>query len=169
MRYHERLSVPVSWWFIGLFFALSFVTAVGFYLGPPVAIAAGIGAVIAVSASLLAYGSLVIEVDESGMRAGRAWLDWAAAGEVTTRDTVSTRARLGVDADHRAYLVTRPFVTESVEVGILDPADDHPYWLVSTRHPDRLAEAIAEVRATVSRARVGGSVPLDCPGDVGES
>lgn len=150
MQYHERLSVPVSWWLIGLFFSLSFVTAVGFYLGPPVAIAAGIGTAIAVSAALVVYGSVVIEVTDAGLRVGRALLEWPYVGEVMPHDAASTRIRLGVDADQRAYLVTRPFIAQSVEVGVLDVADSHPYWLISTRHPDRLAEVIAARRGAVS-------------------
>ena len=30
MRYRERLRVPIAWWVIGMFFAVSFATAVGF-------------------------------------------------------------------------------------------------------------------------------------------
>ncbi len=142
MKYRERLYVPASWWVIGLFFAVSFVTAVGFYLGPEVALGAGIVTTIGVAAALLLYGSVTIEADESGLRAGQAWLDWEHAGPVEVHDATASRVRLGPGADRRALLVTRPYLAATVEIGIDDPADDHPYWLLSTRHPARLAEAI---------------------------
>ena len=31
-----------------------------------------------------------------------------------------------------------------VRVDLNDPADPHPYWLVSTRHPERLADALRQ-------------------------
>jgi hypothetical protein len=34
-----------------------------------------------------------------------------------------------------------------VRVPILDPADPAPYWVLSTRHPERLAAALEEARA----------------------
>ena len=37
----------------------------------------------------------------------------------------------------------RLHLKRSVRVEITDPADPAPYWLLSTRHPDRLARAIA--------------------------
>ena len=42
MTYRERLAVPAGWWVVGMFFALTFVTAVGFYAGPWVAVVAGV-------------------------------------------------------------------------------------------------------------------------------
>ena len=49
----------------------------------------------------------------------------------------------GVDADARAFLYTRPYLKRSVRLPVLDPADRTPYWLVSTRHPQRLAAALS--------------------------
>ena len=48
----------------------------------------------------------------------------------------------GVDADARAFLLTRPYLKRSVKITVQDPADRTPYWLVSTRHPRELADAL---------------------------
>jgi hypothetical protein len=46
----------------------------------------------------------------------------------------------------------RPYLKRAVYVGIVDPgegadpADGVPYWLIATRHPERLAAAIEEAR-----------------------
>ena len=50
-------------------------------------------------------------------------------------DAEETRRVHGVDADARAFLLTRPYLKRSVQVPVHDPADPTPYWLVSTRHP----------------------------------
>jgi hypothetical protein len=147
MNYEERLRVPGSWWVVGMFFSLTFVTAVGFYAGPTVAVVAGVLTAAGVAAALLWYGNVEVRVDAAGLHAGRAVLEWAYAGEVSVHDRAATRSRLGADADHAALLLVRGFVPGSVELAVNDPADPHPYWLVSTRNPDGLAQAIAGCRS----------------------
>jgi hypothetical protein len=146
MNYSERLRVPASWWVVGMFFGLTFVTAVGFYAGPLVAVVAGVLTAAGVAAALLWYGNVLVRVDATGLHAGGAVLEWPYAGEVRVLDRAATRARLGAGADHAAWLLVRGFVPCSVEVAVADPADPHPYWLVSTRDADRLAQAIADCR-----------------------
>jgi len=147
MNYEERLAVPASWWVVGMFFSLTFVTAVGFYAGPAVALGGGVITAAAVAAALLWYGRVRIGVDADGLHAGKARLEWPFAGEVHTHDRAATRFRLGAGADHAAWLLVRGFVAGSVEIAIADPADPHPYWLVSSRNPAALAHAIAQRRA----------------------
>jgi len=38
--------------------------------------------------------------------------------------------------------VQRPWIGGAVQVLLDDPADPTPYWVVSTRHPVELAEAL---------------------------
>ena len=54
----------------------------------------------------------------------------------------ATRRVHGVDADARAFLVTRPYISRAVKVTIEDPADPTPYWLISSRHPRQLTAAL---------------------------
>ena len=61
-------------------------------------------------------------------------------------DAAASHRVAGVDADARAYLLLRPYVKRSVQVPVQDPADPAPYWLVSTRRPDRLAAALTRPR-----------------------
>lgn len=142
MRYREKLSCPASWWVIALAIALTSATAIGFYLGPPVALAGGIVTAVAVAAILMWFGALMITVDERGLTVGKSTLEWEYQGSVRALDADAARARMGPDADARAHEVTRPFVGGAVEVEVRDAADPHPYWLVSTRQPAQLAAAI---------------------------
>lgn len=155
--YSERLSVPASWWVIGLFFAVSFVSAVGLYAGPAVSLVASLITAAGVSAALLGYGRVRVRVDAEGLHAGAAVLAWDAAGDALAHDRAATEARLGEGADHAAWLFVRGYVPESVEVAVADPDDPHPYWLVSTRHPAELLDAIGRARA--ARAAAGGVTP----------
>lgn len=146
MNYSERLRVPAIWWVIGMFFSLTFVTAVGFYAGPPVALIAGVVTAIGIAAALLWYGRVEVRADAAGLHAGAALLEWPYTGEVRVHDRAATRERLGAGADHAAWLLVRGFIPGSIEVAIADPDDPHPYWLISSRDPARLAQAIEDQR-----------------------
>jgi hypothetical protein len=63
---------------------------------------------------------------------------------VSVLDARQTRLRLGPAANPRAHVVARGFVKQSVEVAPLDERGV-PYWLVSTRLPDELVEALRTV------------------------
>lgn len=141
MRYRERVQVPPTWWVLAVLFAATLAGAFGFYLGRGVALAVGLPALVVVGLGFLA-SSYVIEVDDTGLRVGRAVIGRPWIGAVRPLDAAGTRARSGVEADARAHLVLRPWVSTAVELTLADPADPVPYWLVSTRRPVALATAL---------------------------
>ena len=63
----------------------------------------------------------------------------------------------GRDADARAYLLLRPYLKRAVRVEINDPADPTPYWLVGTRRPEDLAEALEALRRERHAASTGST------------
>ncbi|HEY5482284.1 MAG TPA: DUF3093 family protein, partial [Propionibacteriaceae bacterium] len=73
-------------------------------------------------------------------------LEWAYVGSVTQLGKDEVRRRLGHDADPRAFVVYRSYADEAVEIAVDDPADPHPYWLVSTHDAGKLATAIETAR-----------------------
>ena len=141
MRYRERVQVPPTWWVLAVLFAATLASAFGFYLGRGVALAVGLPALVVVGLGFLA-SSYVVEVDDTGLRVGRAVIGRPWIGAVRPLDAAGTRARSGVEADARAHLVLRPWVSTAVELTLADPADPVPYWLVSTRRPVALATAL---------------------------
>lgn len=147
MIYRERLTVPVVWWLLALAFALTSGGAVGFYLGPAWGVGVGLAALLAVGAVLVSAATLVVLTTDE-LRVGRAVLELAYVGGCRPLTAPQTAARTGPVADARAHLVLRPYLDTAVEVTLDDPADPVPYWLVSTRHPGRLAAAIEQALAT---------------------
>jgi hypothetical protein len=138
--YRETLRVPAIWWVIGLGAAVT-VWWVCFVVTPAwVAWAAGLGALALVAWMLLQYGSARVEAGTDGLRAGRALLPWAHVGPSVALDKAGTRRQLGTDADARAYLLLRGYCPGSVMVYVDDEADPTPYWLISSRHPQHLAD-----------------------------
>lgn len=145
--YRERLTVPVRWWCI--LAALIASVWVGYAVATPALVAASVTSAFSLLAAILlvGYGSAQVEVGPEGIRAGRALLPWSACGDAAAL-TPEEFARLrGPGADARAYLLLRPYVDRAVRVEVRDDRDPTPYWLVATRHPDRLAAALQAHRA----------------------
>jgi hypothetical protein len=63
-------------------------------------------------------------------------------GAVSPLDREATRRLRGPSADPRAYVATRAWLAQAVRVQIADAEDDTPYWLVGTRDPQALADAL---------------------------
>ena len=100
--------------------------------------------VVLVLGLLLWVGSVRVRVSDGVLRAGRAHIAVDLLGVPRWLDAEGTRRAMGVEADARAFLVTRPYLKRSVLLPVEDPRDPTPYWLVSTRNPERLAAALRE-------------------------
>ena len=143
--YRERLRVPLAWWLL----AVPSVLIIGatLYAGLaepwPVIIMAGLAAVCA--AFLIAMGLATIEVRDGTLRAGKDTLPLTSVTEVITLDENQTTRLRGPRADPAAHLYSRPFLKESVYLGVAPPGPA-PYWLIGTRHPAELAAAVDRCR-----------------------
>jgi hypothetical protein len=141
VSFRERL-VPV-WW---VWAALLFVTGtLGVAYLAAVGPAWGLGAFV-VSTGAAVWGLVsttpVVQVDDLVVRAGRARLPLPYAGRAESLAPDAATALRGPDADARAFLLLRPAIPGAVRIDVDDPRDPHPYWLVSSRHADRLAAAV---------------------------
>ena len=143
--------------------------AIGFYLGLGWGAGWRVATLAAVAAGFLLARSVTIELDRPELRVGPGGASrsttWAA---VVPLDRDQTTRRIGPEADARAYLVLRPYVPTAVELTLDDPADPVPYWLVSSRRPRQLAEALD--RGAGGRIYPDATVraapdPLGCAGD----
>ena len=93
---------------------------------------------------------LLEKMNRSGSRKSLIWKRTAVTGAILAAMAaplivMSTRANadLASAVDSGSY---GPVVT----IAVTDPDDPTPYWLVSTRAPESLAEAIIQARATTS-------------------
>ncbi len=144
--YSERLHVPLRWWVQATMLLASLWLA--FVVAMPLWAAWSATGVLAVLTFALFgwFGSARVAVRDGVLHAGPARIAVAHLGSVEPLDAEETRRVHGVDADARAFLVTRPYLKRAVKVTVTDPADRTPYWLVSTRHPRELTEALAAAR-----------------------
>lgn len=144
--YAERLRPPALVWLLLAGFALLIGVAYGAAYGAVIGLVAGAG-LAALGASLLLLSSTPIRVDDAVVRAGRARLPLSAIAEAIPLDTEAMRhARR--HGDGRDYLVLRAWSSSrGVSIVLDDDRDPHPRWVVTSRRPQALAEAINAVRA----------------------
>ena len=103
-------------------------------------VGAGTGLLLTVGVLLsLAHST---EVTDTHFRVGRARLPLDVIGSVDVIPAAERRAALGPGLDARAHLAVRSWVPAAVRIHLDDPADPVPYWIVSSRRPQRLAAAL---------------------------
>jgi hypothetical protein len=146
VRFSERLSVPATWWVLAVLGVAALWLAYDVALGPSVALPAAALALLGVAVWLARLSSLQVAADERGLVVGAAHLPASAIGRVEVLRGASARDARGRDADPHAYFVVRGFVRDAVRVWVDDPDDPVPFWLVSSRHPEHLARALAGAR-----------------------
>ena len=154
-RYRERLHAPAAIFvlvlglaaIVGIAYGSAYGSTWGWLVGVTLGLV-GVGVLVATSTHL--------RVDDTVVRAGRARLPLTAIATVQPLDPEAMRhaKRFG---DPRDYLVLRAWSSRSgVAIELADARDPHPRWVISTRHPDRLAAAIAA--ATTQAAETPGMV-----------
>ncbi|HEX6248055.1 MAG TPA: DUF3093 domain-containing protein [Nocardioidaceae bacterium] len=142
----ERLHVPLRWWVQATMFLATLWLA--FVVALPASVAwTATGVLVAAMALLfLGYGAARVRVEDGVLVAGQAQIPVSLLADPVALDQEATRLLAGRDADARAYLLIRPYLKRAVRVAVTDPADPTPYWLVSTRHPDALVDALTSAR-----------------------
>jgi hypothetical protein len=147
--YEERLTAPRSWWLISFLVGLSFaLILLPFGTLPMLGGLVGGTAAAAVVAS--SYGSVRIRVVGGSLIAGEAKIPVAALGEAEVLDPEEARAWRTYKADTRAFLLLRAYIPRALRVEVTDPQDPTPYLYLSTRDPERLAEALKTAREAVA-------------------
>jgi hypothetical protein len=153
--FNESLPVPLAVSLVAAVVAATFGVAVGAAFGWLPGVVTGV-VVVGLVGWLLhrATGHVVVTGDE--LRAGAARLPRWAWGDAVPLDAIAARRLRGVDADPRAFLYLRGWVPTAVRLDLNDPSDPAPYWYVSTRHPEALAEALGWTKPGAGDATESG-------------
>jgi len=153
LQFHERRIVPWWWWVVGAVVAVPTTEAV-VVLGPEMSnhptAALAIGCLIVTLALeavfLLLLGRSIVDVEESGLRAGKVALSASHIGRVRALDAAAAHRLLGPGLRADAQLLLRPWIKTAVQIEVDDMFDTTPYWVVATRRPSELVAALEFVR-----------------------
>ena len=141
MRYREVIRAP--FWLIAFvyFLFLSMVLSIWAALGNTPALVTF--AVLTVWIIFLYFQtSLNIRVDESYLYVGAAKIEHKYIGATSALNTSELKLVRTRDADPSAYLAIRFWASKAVKVEVMDSRDATPYWLISSKNPQRLVEAL---------------------------
>jgi len=140
LSYRERLS-PSPWIALHCLLLCAACILVFAPINFIVGIVIGILCVLALVTTMWFTGP-IIEVHNGVLRAGRGTIALSDVGPAEPLTGQQAQHALRTELDVRAFLVIRGWVTSLVKVPVTDARDTTPYWLVSTRHPVELADAI---------------------------
>lgn len=147
VRYRERLRVPLWWWLPGLGVAALIALEVdqGVRALPawlPYAVLLPVAAVV-----LIALGRTEVRVvggddGETELWVGNAHLPASVVSRAAEVPRSAKSAAMGRQLDPAAYLVHRGWVGPMLLLVLDDPDDPTPYWLISTKHPNKVLAAL---------------------------
>ena len=146
--YRERLRAS-PWVFI----------ATGLVIPASLLVFLPISPIAGVIVALVLYGGVVvvllvtapvIEVTQDELVAGRARVPISLIGVVSCHFGDDATLERGQRLDARAWLMIRGWVAPVVKVEINDSHDPTPYWIISSRRPELVLEAIGSARAAAA-------------------
>lgn len=140
--YAERLVAP--WWLWLLGFGTAAVASAEVFMGAP---GAPLWLPYLILLPLTGLGlwrasRIRIAVRDGALQVGQAQLDLRHVAQVGVLDAAGKRAALGPRADPLAFVVHRPWLPCAVLVVLDEQAARTPYWMISSRHPEKLARAL---------------------------
>jgi len=140
----ERLW-PSPWVWLAVAVLAGFSAVVALPFGPtPGLVTFGVAA--AALGAVLLRASPSVGVRDGEFVAGRAHVPVTLLGNLVPLDAEALRRQAGPQLDARAHLLLRGWVRGGLRLELVDPQDPTPYWLVSARHPERLAAAVEAAR-----------------------
>lgn len=141
--YRERFVVPLKW-------ALPVLVVAGLAAAELHGGAGGLRAVLPYLLVLPAtVGALVllsrqeVRVQDGVLHVPGARAPLTAFGPPEVLDGPALKRWLGPQADPLAWVAVRPWHRSAVRLPVIDADDDTPYWLVGTRHPVALVDALS--------------------------
>jgi hypothetical protein len=139
--YRERQRVPLSWSAGLLLLACSLVVAVWAFLGTAWGLGSLVVVVLLTVGGLYVWGRSVVRVGEGRLQVGGATIDTRWLGPASALTVAQTKSALR-EGRPDEWLHLRPWLSRSVRIALVDPADRHRTWLVATRRPEELARAL---------------------------
>lgn len=145
-EYRETLRTPWWWYLVSL--GVASLLAAEFHIS-------GLPLTDWIPFCVLLPGSVVLvwwigrsrlEVSGGELRIRGAHLPLQYATGVIALDGATLRRVIGREGDPAAYVSIRPWIGPGVQVWIDDEDDPTPYWVISSRRPDRLVAAIRGAR-----------------------
>lgn len=142
VQYRERLRTP-WWWYPVALFVASLLAAEFHIAGYRLTDWIPFGTLLPLAAAIVWWmGHNTLEISDGELRVRGAHLPLSYVTGSVGLDAATLRRVVGREGDPAAFVAIRPWVGPGVQLWLDDPEDPTPYWVVSTRHPQRLLELL---------------------------
>jgi hypothetical protein len=146
VAYRESLRTP--WWWYVASVGIACLLAAEFHIsGLRLTDWIPFGTLVPLSILLVWWmGRSRLEISAGELRIRDAHLPLQYVSGAVALNEPTLRRVVGREGDPAAYVSIRPWIGPGVQVWIDDEDDPTPYWIVSSRHPDRVVAAIRAAR-----------------------
>jgi hypothetical protein len=142
VEYREQLRTP--WWWYPIAVGVACLFAGEFHIsGIRLTDWIPFGTLVPLSIVLVwMLGHSRLEIAGGELRIRGAHLPLRYVSGAVALDEHTLRRVVGREGDPAAFVSIRPWIGPGVQVWLDDADDPTPYWIVSSRHPDRLVTAV---------------------------
>jgi hypothetical protein len=140
--YSESLRTPWWWYVVGVFVA-GLLAAEFHIAGVRLTDWIPFGTLIPLAiATVWWLGRSTLQIADGELRIRGAHLPLGYISGSIALDERTLRRVVGREGDPAAFVSIRPWIGPGVQLWLDDPDDPAPYWVVSSRHPDRVVAAL---------------------------
>lgn len=105
-------------------------------------------------ATIFLVSSRLLEIRGNRLFAGRASIPLEHLGTMQILDSHELKLALGRRLDARAFLATSGWIHKGVKIEITDDNDPTPYWVITTRVPEKLVATIEQLQQLADQEKV---------------
>lgn len=144
--YTEKLRTP--WWWYLVAVGVASLLAAEFHLGGlPLTDWIPYCTLIPLSLAIVWFlGRSSLEIRDGEVHVRGAHLPLRYISGAVALDARTLRLVVGREGDPTAFVQIRPWIGPGVQFWLDDEDDPTPYWVVSSRHPDRVVQAVTGPR-----------------------
>jgi hypothetical protein len=142
LSYRETLRTP-WWWYLAAAGVAGILAAEFHIAGLRLTDWIPFGTLIPLSLVIVWWlGHSALEISGGELRIRGAHLPLRYVSGAVALDAGTLRRVVGREGDPAAFVSIRPWIGPGVQLWLDDPDDPTPYWVVSSRRPDRVVEVL---------------------------
>jgi hypothetical protein len=142
LGYRETLRTP-WWWYLAAAGVAGILAAEFHIAGLRLTDWIPFGILIPLSLVIVWWlGHSTLEISGGELRIRGAHLPLRYVSGAVALDAATLRRVVGREGDPAAFVSIRPWIGPGVQLWLDDPDDPTPYWVVSSRRPDRVVEVL---------------------------
>jgi hypothetical protein len=146
VTYRESLRTPV-WWYVVALGVASLLAAEFHIAGFSLTDWIPFGTLLPLAVIIVwSLGRGAVEISDGEIRTRGAHLPLRYVSGAIALDERTLRRVVGREGDPAAFVSIRPWIGPGVQLWLDDPDDPAPYWILSSRHPQQLVDAVRNAR-----------------------